>query len=204
MGLSGLAWSGFVLSHMIGNLLIFVSAESYNKYGHALVSNPLIYIAEGGLVLALLLHLIFGMQLTKENKQARPEGYHAESSGAKAASPAQKSMIYTGSLILISIILHIITFKYGTHYTVDYGHGDIRDLHRLIIEVFSIRGYVFGYLVCLVLLGVHLSHGLQASFQSLGFRHPRYTPTIKIIGWVYSIVVAAGFISQPLYVYFMR
>ena len=204
MGLTGLVWSGFVLTHMLGNMLILVSPEAYNHYGHALVSNPLLPIAEAFLVLNLLVHFFCGIKLTIENRCARPDRYKACTKDEKAASVASKTMAYTGSLIMVFIILHIITFKYGTFYPVTYGGVEMRDLHRLIVEVFHDTRYVAWYLVCLVLLGFHLSHGFASSFQSLGFRHPKYTCTIKIIGKIYAIVVALGFISQPLYLYFLR
>lgn len=203
MGLTGLGWAGFVLSHMIGNMLILVSAEAYNKYSHALITNPFLPAAEIGLVLLLLVHVYFAIKLTLENRAARPERYAASPSAKTRTSLGSRTMAFTGSLILVFIVLHIITFKYGTHYTANYNGVEMRDLHRLIVEVFQKPGYIAWYLVCLVLLGFHLSHGVQSVFQSLGFRHPRYTPWIKCAGCIYALVVAAGFIVQPLYVYFL-
>ena len=201
MGLSGLAWSGFAFTHMLGNMLILVSADAYNKYGHAIVSNPLLPLAEAGLVVFLLMHAFTGIKLAKENHEARPERYVVAASTSKSGSAASKTMIYTGSLVLVFLILHLATFKYGHKYTTTIGGVEMRDLHRLIVEVFHQPGYVAWYLLSLVLLGFHLSHGFQASFQSLGFNHPRYTPVIKKAGLVYALVVAAGFLSQPIYVY---
>ncbi len=204
MGITGLVWSGFVLSHMAGNMLIFVSAEAYNKYGHAIITNPILPLAEAVLVLSLLLHAALGIKLSIENKRARPLGYAVLPKGEKRASFSSRTMAYTGSLILAFVILHIATFKYGTLYTVSYNGVEMRDLHRLIVEVFQSTGYVLWYVVSLVLLGFHLSHGFSSIFQSLGFNHPRYTPCIRAIGTVYAVIVAAGFLSQPLYVYFLR
>ena len=202
MGLTGLGLSAFVLSHMIGNLLILKSAEAYNRYSHALITNPLIYFAEAGLVALFLYHAVAGLNLAYHNRKARPQRYAVNPSGPKAASVASKSMAYSGSLVLVFLILHIATFKYGTHYSATYNGVEMRDLHRLIVEVFQQPGYIAWYLLSLLLLGVHLSHGLASTFQSMGLYHPRYQPVIKKIGWVYAIVVTAGFIVQPLYVYF--
>lgn len=203
MGLTGLAWSGFVMTHMLANLLIIFSPEAYNKYSHALITNPFIYLAEAGLVLTLLAHAFTGMKLAAENKSARPEGYAVKPSGEKAASVASSTMIYTGSLLLAFVVYHLITFKFGPYYTVTYDGVEMRDLYRLVIEVFQSPLYVFGYVICMFLVGLHLSHGFQSSFQSLGFRHPKYTPAIKVFGTIYSVIVAAGFIVQPLYVFFI-
>ena len=104
---------------------------------------------------------------------------------------------------LVFLILHLITFKYGTHYSVTYGGVEMRDLHRLIVEVFQSPVYVGWYVVCLILLGLHLKHGFFAAFNSLGFRHPRYSVCLKCIAWFYCLIVTAGFLSQPLYVYFI-
>ncbi len=201
MGFCGLIWTGFVLAHMAGNMLILVSAELYNKYGHAIVSNkPLLYVAESVLVAALLVHVVVGVWLTIENRRAKPNKYAVQSSNQKRSSLASRSMAFQGSLILFFVIFHLITFKYGTEYLVTYDGVEMRDLHRLIIEIFKQPLYVAGYILSLLILGWHLSHGVSSVFQSLGFNHPKYSKKIKLAGTVYSIVVAAGFISQPLYV----
>lgn len=203
MAVTGLAWSLFVLSHMAGNLLILVSAETYNKYSHALISNPFIYIAEAGLVLTILIHIVTGLKLTIENKCARGGKYAMTPSGDKAARFQSKWMAYHGTLILIFVVFHLITFKYGTFYSIEYGGVAMRDLHRLVIEVFQSPGYVGFYLVCLVALGFHLSHGFYSSFASLGLYHPRYSPLLNKFGYLYAVVVTAGFIVQPIYVFFL-
>ena len=203
MGLAGLGWTLFVAGHMAGNLLIFAGPEAFNSYGHAIVSNkPLLYGSEAFLVLCLVLHVGFGIALTIQNKKAKPSKYAVSPSPEKNSSFASKTMAVHGSLILAFIIYHLITFKYGTYYSVSYGGVEMRDLYKLVIEVFSNPSYVLGYLICLVLLGIHLSHGASSAFQSLGANHPHYTPIIKKVGWAYSIIVAAGFISQPVYVFF--
>lgn len=202
MGVCGLVWIGFVLSHMAGNLLIFVSPEAYNSYGHAITSNKiLLYGAESVLLLALIVHAFLGITLYLENRKASPRKYATAASKDKRASVASKTMAYQGSIVLFFIIYHLITFKYGTVYTVNYNGVEMRDLHRLMVEVFSQPGYVVGYFVCLILLGLHLSHGFPSVFQTLGLNHPKYTPTIKCLGLGYAIVVTAGFIAQPVYIF---
>ncbi len=79
----------------------------------------------------------------------------------------------------------------------------MRDLYRLIIEVFKQPGYVFWYLVSLILLGFHLSHGVGSIFQSFGLKNQKSTPLINKISLAYAIIVALGFLSQPFYVYFI-
>jgi len=204
MGLTGLVWLGFAAGHMAGNLLLFKSADAYNKYGHFLVTNPAIYLAELVLVVSLLVHFIVAAQLTMKNRAARSSRYAVEPADAKAATLAQKTMIYSGSLVLVFIIYHLVTFKFGPYYSVQVGGVEMRDLHRLVVEVFQNPFYVAWYVVCLVLLGFHLSHGFSSVFQSLGFSHPKWNPLIKKLGLAYALVVAGGFLAQPLYVYWIH
>lgn len=201
MGVCGAVWAGFVFAHMAGNLLILVSSELYNKYGHAIVSNkPLLYVAETVLLLSVIVHASLGILLAIENKKAKPQKYAVAPSGEKMATVASRTMAYHGTIILFFIIYHLITFKYGPEYTISYGGVEMRDLHRLVLEVFQQPIYVVGYVFCLLILGWHLSHGVSSLFQTLGLNHPKYNQKIKIIGRVYAIVVAAGFMSQPIYV----
>lgn len=204
MGVTGLGLSIFVLSHMLGNLLIFVGPESYNTYAHNLVTNPLIYIAEAGLLGIFVAHVFMAITLNFKNKSARGSTYAFTPNGDKAASFASKTMIHQGIVILVFVILHLNTFKLGTIYDVNYGGVDMRDLHRLVIEVFQAPMYTVFYIVCLIILGFHLSHGLASAIQTLGFNHPKYTPCIEKISVLYGLVIAIGFISQPVYVYFFN
>lgn len=203
MGLTGLGLAGFVLGHMAGNMLLFVSAEAYNKYGHAIITNPAIYVIEAGLLAMVLVHIFCAVSLTLENKRAKGAyGYQASGSVAKRGNLASRTMIYTGTIILVFIISHLITFKYGTFYSVTYDGVEMRDLHRLMIEVFYEPMYVIWYVVSLILLGFHLKHGVASSFQSLGINHPRYNCFIKGASCLYTVIVTLGFLAQPLYIFF--
>jgi succinate dehydrogenase / fumarate reductase, cytochrome b subunit len=204
MGFTGLAWSLFVLTHMAANMLILFSADAYNKYSHALISNPAIYLAEAGLVLTLLVHVVDGFWLTFQNKAARPQKYAMSPSGEKAPRFQSRFMIFHGSLLLVFIILHLITFKYGEVYMTTIDGVQMRDLHRLVIETFQKPGYVVWYVISMFAVGFHLSHGFYSAFSSLGIYHPRYSPWISRFGYVYAVIVAGGFLSQPLYVFFGR
>ena len=202
MGLTGLALALFVLAHVAGNMLIFVGPEAYNHYSHLLVSSPLLYPFEAGLVAILLVHLALAIALTRQNRAARDTKYAVQSHGEKGTSLAKRTLFAQGAIILAFTILHLKTFKYGTPYAVEYDGVQMRDLFRLVVEVFHSPGDVAWYVGALFLLGVHLAHGGSSSFQSLGCHHPRYQPIVKKIGWLYAVAVAGGFIAQPIYVYF--
>lgn len=201
MGLSGLIWTGFVLVHMLGNVLLFVGADAYNSYSHLLTSGKLIYLIEGLLIASIVSHVALGIRLTIKNKQARPQGYAVAAVKDKSSTLASRTMIIHGPILLFFIIYHLITFKYGPYYETKVDGVVMRDIYKLVVEVFSEPAYVIGYLICMVLLGMHLSHGVSSVFQSIGFNHRAYENKIKCFGYAYSFVVMGGFLSQPIFVY---
>lgn len=203
MGISGLVWAGFILGHMAGNFLIFLGPDMYNSYGHAIVSNKiLLYGTEGALIWALFTHVVLAINLTLHNRKSRPRNYATTTNGAKAVSWASRTMAIHGTIILIFIITHLTTFKYGTNYETAVGGVPMRDLYRLVVEIFQQPGYVAWYVVSLILLGFHLRHGIGSIFQSFGILDAAKRPLIKKIQVAYSAIVAAGFLAQPIYVYF--
>jgi len=205
MGITGLVWMGFVLTHMAGNMLILVSPDLYNAYGHAIVSNkPLLYAAETVLVLALIAHVFTAITLTIQNRKARNTRYAVLPNGEKGASIASRTMAVQGSIVLAFVILHLATFKYGTHYDTTVDGVKMRDLHKLVIEVFQQPGYVAWYVVSLVLLMFHLSHGAHSVFQSFGILERKMQCGLKKFAWTYAVVVVLGFLSQPAYVYLFK
>lgn len=205
MGITGLIWMGFILTHMLGNMLILVSADLYNAYGHAIVSNKLLlYTAESGLVAALIVHVVTAISLTAKNRMARNTRYAMTPNGSKGASFASKTMALQGSIVLAFIILHLITFKYGTEYTTVVNGVEMRDLHKLVIEVFQKPGYILWYFVALVLMMFHLSHGAHSVFQSFGILERKMQASLKKFAWTYAIIVVGGFLSQPIYVFLLH
>ena len=110
-------------------------------------------------------------------------------------------MIIQGTILLVFIITHLITFKYGTYYETTQDGVVMRDLARLMREVFNNPGYVAWYVVSLLMLSLHLKHGFGSVFQSFGLLHPSYQAKIKGASWAYAVIVTLGFLSQPLYVF---
>lgn len=193
IGLTGIILAVFVGAHMMGNLLLFVSPYSYNMYSHTLINNPLTLVIEILLLAGFLIHSVWALALTVFNKKQK---------GA-ASNPASKWIHKTlwiqGIVIFTFIILHLITFKYGPVYWVEYEEGlQVRDLFRLAAEVFQKPVYAVWYLICLLILSFHLAHGLRASIRSIGF----YALWIDKASFIYSAIVTIGFISQPLYFLF--
>lgn len=201
MGLSGLVWAGFVLGHMLGNLLMFVSADAYNSYGHFLTSGKIIYVVEAVLLAALLAHVVAAVSLTIQNRKAKGSRYAVAAQGEKKATTASRTMAVQGSVVLAFIILHLAVFKFGEYYETTVNGVVMRDLYRLVIEVFQSPGYVAWYIVALILLGFHLSHGVGSTFQSLGLLNRKNRDTFHKLSITYAVLVAAGFITQPVYVF---
>lgn len=205
MGVTGLVWAGFVFAHMAGNMTILISPDLYNLYSHSIVTNKvLLYGTEVILILSLIIHVSCAVNLTVQNKEARGSRYAMTPNGSKAASFASEWMAVHGSVILIFIISHLITFKYGQYYETTVNGVVMRDLAKLIYEIFANPLAVGWYIVSLILLGFHLTHGVRSIFQSFGLLHPAYQPIIKKVGIIYASVVVCGFLSQPLFVFLTR
>lgn len=199
MGITGLLLCGFLVSHLLGNFLIFVGPEAFNTYAYKLTSTPLIYVAEAGLIALFLLHVGMAFRLTIENKMARPVGYYMKQPTGRGSTFASSTMPYTGIGIFVFVVLHIIHFKYGAYYSISHSGVEMRDLYRLVVEEFQSKTFTFGYIVAMGFVSLHVSHGFWSAFQSLGFNHPKYNTPLKALSLLYALAVFGGFSSLPIY-----
>jgi succinate dehydrogenase / fumarate reductase, cytochrome b subunit len=200
IGVTGVLLFAYLILHIAGNLMVFLGRETFNNYSHALISNPLVVPVEIGLVIVFLIHLFKAVRMTFQNQSARPVKYAKKTwaGGESQKSLASSSMILTGLAILIFVPIHVMTFKYGAFYDVG---GGVRDLYRMEVENFSSPLAVLFYVVMMIVVGLHLWHGVASSFQSLGLNGPRFTPLIRKIGKVSAVVIAGGFIVITLWVF---
>lgn len=194
MGLTGLLLIGFLITHVAANMLIFAGDEgqAFNTYSHTLTSNPLIYIAEAGLLALFLGHLVNGLILVAKNRAARPQEYAYQASAGRTSrkSAASRTMIVTGLLVLLFVPLHIWMFKFG-----DAGQRDgMNDLYSLVVGKFSNIGIVLWYMVSMVVIGFHLWHGFGSGFESLGVRH---RTALRRFGQALAVLIAGGFFMIP-------
>ncbi len=206
IGLTGLFLVLFLIVHLAGNLLIFVGEATFNGYSEKLISNPFVVPAEIGLVAIFLLHVYKTVRMWVQNRQTRPLAYEVKKWAGYTSrkSVGSTTMIYTGVVMLVFAVLHVKTFKYGAWYPYQMADGlEVRDLNRLVVEIFADPLYVGFYVVCMGLIGLHVSHGIASSFQSLGVDHPSVTPKVLAIGKVLAIVLAVGFAIIPLWVFFV-
>jgi len=207
LGITGLSWTGFAIAHLIGNLqLLNPDPTPFNIYAHFLTSlGGILYLAETILAIALLVHIGLAIKVTLENRRARPIKY-AKSKSAGASSKrglATASMIFTGLLLALFIVLHIMNFKFGTVYMTTVDGEQIRDLYRTVHEYYANPLNTFYYGFMMLLIGVHLSHGAWSAFQSLGLNGKRFTPFIYKAGFALSVAVSAGFVIIPIYIHFI-
>jgi len=207
MGVMGILLSTFLGVHLLGNLtLLSPDPDPFNKYAHFLTHSlgNFIYIFEAVFGAFFLIHLIYGVIVQWQNWRARPIGYKmvTNAKGASRKSIGSSTMIYTGVILLIFLVLHLRDLKYGEiimYTTADGAH--IRDLYVLVIAFFSKIWNVLFYTAVMILIGFHLSHGVWSAFQSIGFNAPRFIRIMQIAGYAFAIIIAAGFIYIPVFIY---
>lgn len=205
IALTGLALAIFLVAHLAGNLLFLVGPDAFNHYGHNLASNPLIYLAELGLMAVFLLHIVKTLTGFVANRRARPERYQVKTwaktkNAASRKSLASATMIVTGTLMALFVVTHLLTFKFGPVYTTPDG---LRDLYRLQIEIFRQPRYVLFYLLAMGIIFSHLWHGITSAAQSLGIDHPAWTPRLVVAGRLLSAAIAGGFFVIPIFTFLL-
>ena len=204
-GITGLGLTFFVLMHMLGNLSYFQGSEAYNAYTEFLADlGVLLYIVEAGLLLFIVLHIVLGINIYLGKRKARKNGYkrYQTVGGASRQSVSSRSMIVTGIILMVFLVVHLASFKFGTYYETTLEGEQVRDLARLVTEKFQSPLYAFGYTAIVLLLALHLRHGVWSAFQSLGATNPRLTPIIYTVGAILGLLIAVGFLALPLWIYF--
>lgn len=203
MGLTGLFLITFLIVHAGINSSIFVNdnGDTFNAAAHFMSHNWVIRIMELGLFAGLLLHIIQGLLLWKQNNAARPVKY-SRNDANKNSKWYSRSMGLLGTLLLFFLIIHISKFFVGTKIAL-YGSGDgEHNLYASMKEEFSKWWVVIIYIAGVTSLFWHLLHGFGSAFQTLGINHKRYTPIIKSIGIGYTVIICLLFASMPLAFYF--
>lgn len=204
-GITGIGLMIFIIGHLAGNLTLFAGSQTFNAYTLKLESlGWLLYIIEALLAGAFLLHAWLGISIWLKRRRARPEGYEEYHSigGPSHRSWASRSMIFTGIVLLVFLVIHIDTFKLGETDMILIDGQEARDLKELVLAKFQEPLYAFGYTVVMILLGFHLGHGFWSAFTSLTMKHKRYSTVIYATGIAFAILMAVGFLFIPLYIYF--
>ncbi len=193
MALTGTVGAGFVVVHMAGNLGVMGGAESFNRYAAFLKTSMLVLWAARLVLLgSVVLHIRAALQLYALKAAARPVPYAKKA--YRAATPASRFMIWSGSALGAFLVFHILHFTTGTLHP-SFIEGNV--FHNVTSE-FQKPLIAGVYLVSMAFLFLHLRHGLYSLTQSLGLSHPRYVNTAKLVANALAFVVAAGFASVPL------
>ena len=193
MAVTGLLLFGFLVAHMLGNLQIFLGPAVMNHYAESLHGNPpLLWTARTILLVCVALHIWASIQLSILKREARPVAYVKRAN--VQSSWASRTMMLSGPIVAAFVVFHLLHLTTGTI------HPQFIPLHAYenLVNGFLVVPFAIVYIVVMVFIGFHLSHGIWSMFQSLGFSHPRYTPMIKKVAAIFSWMLIGGFISVPI------
>ncbi len=200
VGLTGVALVGFVTGHLLGNLQIFLGQEAINKYAAALQSlGEILWVIRFGLLAVVLAHIYFTIQLTRENRAARPVKYAV--SGYRASTRASRTMIVSGLILICFIVFHLLHF---TAQKVDVSFADLHDaqgrhdVYRMMILGFKNVWASAFYIVGMFLLCQHLSHGIVSFPQTLGLKTKSTSTFWQKLGPLWAWGVFVGYVSIPV------
>jgi len=194
MGVTGLIGIGFVILHMAGNLQVFMGAERFNDYARFLRIEPaLLWTVRIVLLIMVILHIWASISLAALNIfKARPVGYVKKKNAG--STYASRTMYWSGPIVLAFIIYHLMQFTWGVGGT-PFEEGRA---YQNLIAGFQVPVISIFYVIAMALLMLHLYHGVWSLFQTLGMTHPRYTPLLRRLAKVLSILLFLGFISIPI------
>ena len=197
MAITGMVLVGFVLAHMAGNMLMFAGKDAFNAYAETLQSlGGVLWAARIVLLGAVFLHIASAIRLTRQNAAARPVPYRVVK--PEVSSYATRTMRVSGFILLAFIVYHLLHFTAGIADPEIFKMKAAGDVYGMVVAGFSQPLVAGSYGVAMVLLSMHLSHGISSLFQSLGWNHPKYNGAIRKIGPTLGTLVALGFLSIPV------
>ncbi|HLU40230.1 MAG TPA: succinate dehydrogenase cytochrome b subunit [Planctomycetota bacterium] len=200
MAVTGVLLFAFLIAHMAGNLLVFAGQDALNAYAHMLQnSKVLLWGLRLGLLVVFVLHVATAVRLVRQNRAARPERYAQHS--IVQASLASQTMIHTGIVTAAFVVYHLLHFTVGAIQRENFLLHDAagrHDVYTMVVLGFRNPLIALSYVVAVGALGLHLSHGLHSMFQSVGWRHPRYTPALVVAAPVVAALLTAGFLAVPI------
>ena len=208
--LTGIALVSFLVTHLLGNLTLFsANPEPFNSYAKTLHDLGWLLVAiEISLLLLFAAHIVSAITVAMANRKARGENYAAggKSRAVATNSRASRNMIYTGIILGAFVVWHVASFRFGPGIAEGYAteiNGEItRDLYAVVYDFFANPLNVILYTAVMVFLGFHLRHGYWSAFQSLGAVNKKYMPLATAGGYVVAIILSAGFLVIPVWIYF--
>jgi succinate dehydrogenase / fumarate reductase cytochrome b subunit len=198
MAVTGMLFLVFLGTHLLGNLSIYGGKASFNAYAQGLHElGKLLVVAEVGLVVCLAIHVFLAVLLWLENRRARPVKYAVDKSGGSGRTFSSVTMPYTGLLILIFVAVHLAGMS---HHIVDQSR---RTIFQIASSLFANPLILIFYVFSMIVVALHVRHGLWSAFQSVGLNHPKYMPFIRGLSIIYAIIVGVGFGLLPIVIRFM-
>ena len=193
MAVTGLAMIGFLIIHALGNLQVFSGPLKINEYSAALRRlGPLLWIARGGLIVALVLHVVAAYQLTRRKQIARPVGYEVQE--PQISTVAARTIRWGGVLLLVFVVLHLLHLTFGTiHPAFDH-----KDVYGNLVAGFQIWWVTLLYVAAMVGLGLHLYQGTWSSIRTLGLTRASGDPMKRRLAAVVAWVLYLGFSIVPI------
>jgi len=192
MAVTGLGFCVFLISHLAGNLIIYAGNDAFNSYAERLHTlGPILILAEIGLLFLGVVHVSTGVYLFFQNFRARP-GRYKKKKNAGGRTIGSSTMPYTGFLILIFIIFHLIDFHF-----VEKADTTI---YQIVLETFSNPGYTIFYILSMAVVATHIDHGFWSLFQTLGINNLEYMPILRMVSSAFSLFVGIGFGSLPVFI----
>jgi succinate dehydrogenase / fumarate reductase cytochrome b subunit len=201
MAITGQLMVLFVVVHLLGNSSIFVGPDGINAYAkHLHDLGPLVWVFRLVMLALLSVHVLFGIQLTLENSAANPQGY-AVNNKLKATF-ASENMIWTGLLLLAFIVYHILQFTARVTPDIVQGVDTMGryDVFTMVISSFQHGIIAVIYVAAMIALFLHLSHGIQSFFQTMGWNSAKSLPVFGKIGMVIAVIFLLGYSSIPLFI----
>jgi succinate dehydrogenase / fumarate reductase cytochrome b subunit len=196
VAVTGLLLVLFLVAHLAGNLLLFQGPSAMNQYAQQLRSlGPLLWVARIGLLVIALSHVVLALKLNLANKSARPVPYARKI--YLNATLASRTMLPTGLCLLLFIFFHLADFTLRLTRN-EYQTIDASNVYETVVAGFSNPIHSTFYILMMIVLGMHLNHGITSLFQTLGVNHPKYNPIFKWSGPVLGTLLALGFSSLPL------
>lgn len=198
MAISGLLMVLFVIGHLLGNLSIFAGPNGINAYAYHLHElAPLVWGTRVVMGAAVLLHLFLSIQVTLENSAAKPDRYAVQNS--LRATFASKNMIWTGAIIGVFILYHLLqfTFRVTPGLALGFDYMNRFDVYTMVVKGLGHAFTGLVYIAAMISLFFHLSHGIQSMFQTLGLSNAFLQPRWGALGKVLSVIFLVGFGSIP-------
>ena len=200
MAVSGLMLVGFVIAHLLGNLLIYLGPDAINDYAqHLQELGPLLWMARAALLASVVAHAATSVQLHLENRRARPQPYRR--ARRRETTIAAQTMMASGLLLVAYLAYHLLHFTFGLTNPAISHALDARgrhDVYAMMVRSFQQPLISLAYILGMTVLCLHLGHGIGSVFQTLGLANERTVPLAARAGRLVAFAIYLGYVSIPL------